>query len=184
MTEESSVSNSPFRQQALEYITTAQPLENFIQNPGFSAWTLLMGLSLSIFALIIWFFSGSILIQQTGKGMMLSEHDAIVYVSALNNLKIAPKMTVFVSLSTQGQGLGKQISAEVVSVDNLPVSPAQALDTLQNQSLVDYFFAKGPVISLQVQTDEKITPGTLIDAHIHLRRQTPWEILITRHSHV
>lgn len=183
MTEENSASATPFRQQALEYISAPRALESFIQNPSFSAWTLLIGLSLLILALIVWIFCGSIVVQQRGRGMMLSEQVAIVYVSALHSLKIQPEMTAWVSLSSQGKGLAKPIQGQVVSVDNLPVTPENALDTLKNQSLVNYFLHKDPVISVRVHTLENIGTGTLIDVRINLSRQTPWALLVSRHPH-
>lgn len=184
MTEENSVPTTPFRQQALEYITAPKPLESFIQNPGFSAWTLLIGLSLGILALILWVFCGAVVVQQSGKGIMLSEQDAIVYVSALHSVKIQPQMKAYVSLSGKNKGLSRQFQGAVVSVDNLPVTPEIALYTLKNQSLVNYFLHQDPVITVRVHTVKKINPGTLIDVRINLSRQTPWRLLISRRTHV
>jgi hypothetical protein len=180
MVDEKKNYSKPFRQQALEHISAPQPLEKFIQNPGYFAWGLLTGLGLCIISLLLWLFCGSIVIQQSGKGLVLSSHEAIVFIPAFQQQKIQPGMKVYVYASGQLTRLSHPISGKVISVDNLLVDPQDALNILKNQSLVNYFLGNAPVMSLRVYFSKEIASGALIQARINLRRQSPWSLFLLR----
>ena len=83
MANEEKESKSPFRQQALEYIATPKALDDFVQVTPLSAWALALALWLIAGAFIVWIFFGAVVTHVAGKGMVLTQNEAILYVSAL-----------------------------------------------------------------------------------------------------
>ena len=74
----------------------------------------------------------------------------------------------------------KRISGTVTTIENLPATPEEMLETLKNPSLVNYFLQAGPVVTLRVQMSDSLPPGSLIEARITTRRQTPLSLMLLR----
>lgn len=188
MTAETPEPQSPFRQQALEYIATPKPLDDLIQVTSPLAWVLGLGLWLILASIVSWLFWGTIVTHVNGKGLLLTNNEAIVYISALEAQRLQPGMPVQVSPGTARQWEYSRISGQVTAVENLPASPENMLAVLKNPSLVSYFLQKGPVISLRVQLTQELhsikayalAPGSLIDVRITVQRQSPWSLLLSR----
>jgi hypothetical protein len=173
MVDEKANLGRPFRQQALEHVSVTQPLEGFIQIPGFTAWGVLAGLGLCMISLLFWLFCGSIVIQQSGKGIMLSSHEAVVYIPAWQNKKIQAGMKVYANAGGHLMWLSKPISGKVESVENLALNPQNAFNTITNN----------PAMTVRVYFSKEIAPGSLIEVRINLRRQTPWSLFMSRQLH-
>ncbi len=181
MSSEQKESQSPFRQQALEYIATPKAMDDFVQVTPLSAWAMALALWLIAAAFIVWIFFGAVATHVPGKGMVLTQNEAILYVSALETKDLHPGITVHVSRrSRRKQWEYKRISGKVTSVENLPATPGEMLETLKNPSLVSYFLQAGPVVTLRIRMSDSLPPGSLIDARMTTRRQTPLSLILLR----
>jgi hypothetical protein len=155
-------------------------MDDFVQVTPPSAWALALALWLIAVAFIVWIFFGVVVTHIAGKGVVLTEKEAILYVSALETGGLHPGVTVQVSPGVRKQWEYKRISGKVTTIENLPATPAGMLETLKNPSLVNYFLQAGPVVTLRVQMSDSLPPGTLIDARITTRRQTPLSLMLLR----
>ena len=178
-------SQSPFRQQALEYIATPKALDDFVQVPSPVAWTLALAIWLVIGGVIIWLLFGSIVTYIDGKGILLTENEALVYVSALEARGLRLGMPAHISPSGAKQWGYGRISANLTAIDNVPATPENILDVLKNPSLVNYFLQPGPVITLHLQlahftNSAGLSPGSLVDVRIITRRQSPLSLMLSR----
>jgi hypothetical protein len=180
MANEEKASSSPFRQQALEYIATPKALDDFVQVTPPSAWALAIALWLIAGAFIVWIFFGAVVTHVGAKGMVLTQNEAVLYISALETGGLHPGVTVHVSPDVRKQWEYKRIPGTVTSIENLPTTPEEMLQTLKNPSLVKYFLKAGPVVALRVQMPDSLPPGSLIDARITTRRQTPLSLVLPR----
>lgn len=179
MTMEEKQPQSPFRQQALEHIATPKSLDDLIQVIPPLAWVSAVALWLLLASAVAWIFFGSIVTHISGKGILLTDNEAVVYVSALEAQRLQPGMTVFVSPSTRKQWEYSRIPGRIISIDNMPATPENMLAILKNPSLVNYFLQAGPVITLHAQLTG-LAPGSLIDVRITTHRQTPLALMLSR----
>lgn len=170
---------SPFRKRALEYIITPNALDNLTQITSPMAWVFLIAVWLVIAALVIWLFLGSIVTHVQGKGILLTDQEAIVYVSALDSQNLKVGMAASVNPSVAKQWGFKRISARVADIESLPATPESIRALLKNEILVDYFLKQGPVILLRIELASPLKAGMLIDAGIVARRQTPLSLIFS-----
>ncbi len=116
-------SQSPFRQQALEYIATPKAMDDFVQvTPpfGLGAGSRFVVDCGGIYSVdFFWRCCDS----YSGKGVVLTENEAILYVSALETGGLHPGVTVHISPGVKKQWEYKRISGKVTSIENLPATP-------------------------------------------------------------
>lgn len=177
-----------FRQQALEHVAAPKPLDDLAQAPAPLGWALILGLWLAVAGIVAWLVFGSIATHVPGKGILLTENQAVVYVSALAAPRLHAGMIIHISPGAEKPWEHRRISGRVTAVADLPVTPEQMLALLNNSVLVNYFLRDGPVVALQVQlartnpapADYLLSPGALVDAQITTRRQTPLSLAFSR----
>jgi hypothetical protein len=179
MAAEEQETQSPFRQQALEYIATPKALDDLIQVVPPLAWVSALALWLILASIVVWVFCGSIVTHITGKGIVLTGTEAVVYVSALEAERLRTGMQVSISPSTRKQWEYNRIPGRIISVENLPATPDAMLATLKNPSLVSYFLRAGPVVTLRAQLSG-LASGSLIDVRITTHKQTPLALMLSR----
>lgn len=188
MADEEQKPRSPFRQQALEYISTADALDDLIQITPPLAWLLAAIVWLILAAVMLWLCFGSMVINVEGKGFLLTDDQAIVYVSALKSPRLQPGMAVWVSPLTAKTADYRRVSGRVTAVENLPATPENMLSVLKNPSLVNYFLQSGPVFAVTTQITQNpshletytLAAGSLIDVRIAVGRQTPFSLILSR----
>ncbi len=176
MADEGKGGQSLFRQQALEYISTPQALDDLIQVISPWSWIIVVGLLLILGMIIAWLGFGSVATYVDGKGVALTDHEAVVTISALSPQPLRVGMRV-----QSGRAIG-----QVTAVESSPATPENMLAELKNPSLVNYFLQAGPVIVLHTQftgyigKPDSFIPGSLIDARIIIRRQSPLSLMLSR----
>jgi HlyD family secretion protein len=122
--------------------------------------------------------------------------DALVYVPAQVGKLVKPGMTALVSPSTVKREEFGSIKGEIKTVSQFPTTKKAMMAILQNQDLVDYLAAKGPPIAVRVRLisdsatysgyawtssagpEQQITPGSLANARITVRKQAPISLII------
>lgn len=122
--------------------------------------------------------------------------DALVYVPAQVGKLVKPGMTVLVAPSTIKREEFGSIKGEVKTVSQFPTTKTAMMAILQNQDLVDYLAAQGPPIAVRVGLienpntysgydwtssvgpEQQITPGSLANARITVRKQAPISLII------
>lgn len=186
MAEEENKPRLPFRQQALEYIATPKPLDDLIQINPLLTWLLTAALGLIAVAIILWLIFGVMETTIPGRGVVLTEHEAVVYVSALKIDRVANGIPVEILPLDSRYWIYHQILGEVTEIDQKVTSPEQMLKELNNPSLSNYFLQRGPVFSIKIHLDNlaspyySLMPGSLIQAQIIVRRQTPLSLIFSR----
>jgi hypothetical protein len=173
-------SQSPFRRQALENIATPQALDDFVQITPPAAWALALALWLIAAAIIAWLFFGFVSTHVSGKGIVLNQNEAIIYVSALNASDLKQGMETYIRPMGGEHNEYKRLSAPVTAVETIPSNPQNMLETLKNPSLVNYFLQSGPVVAVHIQLADSLPIGSLIDAKIRVQRQRPISLIMQR----
>lgn len=122
--------------------------------------------------------------------------DALVYVPAQVGKLVKSGMTALVSPSTVKREEFGSMKGEIKTVSQFPTTKKAMMAVLQNQGLVDYLAAKGPPIAVRVRLisdpatysgyvwtssagpEQQITPGSLANARITVRKQAPISLII------
>jgi HlyD family secretion protein len=122
--------------------------------------------------------------------------DALVYVPAQVGKLAKPGMTAFVSPSTVKREEFGSVKGIVKTVSEFPTTKKAMMAVLHNQDLVDFLARKGPPVTIRVRLiedpgtysgyawtssagpEQQISPGSLADARITVRRQAPISLLI------
>lgn len=186
MAEPAKEPQSPFRREALEYIAMPKALDDLMEISSPLAWILALALWTVVGTGIVWLFLGSIVTHISGKGMLLSQTEAVIYVSALEAPRLKIGMPIFISPNTAEPWEYSQIPGQVTTIENFPATPANMLVQLKNPSLVGYFLDAGPVLTLYAQINlhhhagYSLMPGALIHVEITVRRQTPLSLLLSK----
>lgn len=174
---------SIFRQQALDYLSTLQTADDLIPVPASFAWLALLAIWLVLAVIIIWLFFGVVRLHLPGRGILLSENLAIVYVAATRAPPLQQGMSVWISSIANGAHYGQHFSGKIVQVDNIPVTPDQMYHDLKNPVLVNYFLTTGPQLRLSIQLDKSVygslAKGSLIEARIIVRQETPLAMMFS-----
>jgi HlyD family secretion protein len=130
-------------------------------------------------------------VASAGAGM-----DAVVFVPAEVGKLVKPDMPALISPSTVKREEFGSIKGRVKTVSQFPTTKEAMMAVLQNQQLVDYLSAKGPRVTVRVGLteradtftgylwsssagpDQHISPGTLAEARVTVRKQVPISLVI------
>ena len=157
-----------------------EKLDDFVQVAPASSWLLLLAFWLALGAAILWLCLGSMTIRAQGEGVVLSEHQAVIYLSALDHHHIEVGMPVYLWAKTKYAWTSPHSSGKVLAVQRSPVTTQQLQNDLDNNRLVEYFSNQGLLTALRVQWDSQQTlpVGTLVDAQVIIRRQSPLSLIM------
>lgn len=180
---------SLFRKQALEHVSSSQPLYDYIQIPFSLAWTSLIIIWLALIAVVVWLMLGQIGSFVEGRGILLEPHKAIALISAVQGGTIHVGMPVEVSTISLQASIQRR-KGRVAAVDYVPIDANDLLAILNNQSLVDYFLKNGPVIKVEINLFPSkkhknklfLQPGMLLRTYIEIKHQKPIYLLISASS--
>jgi len=194
--------SSIFRQEALEAISSASQFDETTQITNPYAWTLLLACCLLLIGVLFWGFFGVITLRLSAEGVLLRSAIlqktlyAIVYVPTEDAKNVKANMPVLVTpthINTKEYG---SISATVVSVANFPTSTQEIHSVLKNAALVTYFskLKLATEIRIKLKPDintysgykwtsskgpqQKLIPGTLINAKIQIGQKKPIAYII------
>ncbi len=183
MSDEEQKKQSIFRQQALEYITSIQSADDLIPATTSFAWLTLLALGIFLLALIFWLFLGVVQLHVQGRGLLLTENLAIVYVPAVETPPLHTGMVAWLSPIRNGKLHTPHFSGKIVNVDNIPVTPNEMLNQLKNPSLVSYFLQTGPQLALYIQLNKSVydslDKGSLIEARIVIQQESPFAMMLS-----
>ena len=160
MAEEERGDQSPFRKEALEYITTPKPLDDLTQITFSLVWLSGIALCLGIVAIILWLCFGSIATYIDSKGVLLTENTAVVYVSNSAAYSVQPGMPVVVKMTTQKQRY-QQMTGQVTAVTYLVREEPTAIVKIQLKNANKNLFVQGSLIKVRI-TVHRQTPLSLI----------------------
>jgi hypothetical protein len=163
MAEEERTEQSPFRKEALEYITTPQPLNDLTQITFSLVWLSALALCLGIIAIILWLCFGSIATYIDGKGVLLTENTAAVYVSNLTAHSVQRGMPVVIKMASQKQPY-QQITGQVAAATALVREEPATVVMIQLKNSNTHLFVR----------------GSLIKARITIHRQTPLSLILSK----
>lgn len=176
-----------FRRQALEYIATPKPLDDLMQTPAPLSWALIAGLWIIAGCLLAWLIFGDIATNIPGAGIMVTDTEAVIYVSALKASRLRAGMTVQLSPGAEKPWEHKHLKGRIINIAQASATPENMLETLKNPVLVNYFLREGPVTAVQIELSKKpvirhyvLSPGALIDARMTTHRQTPLSLALSR----
>jgi HlyD family secretion protein len=122
--------------------------------------------------------------------------DAVVFVPAQVGKLVKPGMPALISPSTVKREEFGSIKGQVQTVSQFPTTKEAMMAVLQNRQLVDYLSAKGPPVTLRIRLTEQpdtfsgylwssskgpeqqISPGSLAEARVTVRKQAPVSLLV------
>jgi len=193
---------SPFRQKALDRLSSPEQLDQMVRVIPGKGWLALLVLSLLVVATFLWAAMATIQVTVSGDGIITNSQqfpqklEAILYVSIDDGLRIRPGMTAQVSPNSVQQEEYGLMWGKVASVKGVPSTANEMLQVLGNDSLVNALNAAGKLVEVRVQlTSDESTPsgyqwtsvtgppheihsGTLGDGIIVVDQQRPIEIIL------
>jgi HlyD family secretion protein len=122
--------------------------------------------------------------------------DAIIFAPAKVGKLVEPGMPAMISPSTVKREQFGSIRGRVQTVSQFPSTKEAMMAVLQNRQLVDYLSAKGPPIALRIRLienpdtysgylwssstgpKEQISPGSLAEARVTVRKQAPISLVV------
>jgi HlyD family secretion protein len=130
-------------------------------------------------------------IASLGEGM-----DAVAFIPAQDGKRVRPGMSALISPSNFKREEFGSIRGEVETVSQFPTTKEAMMAVLQNEHLVDFLAKQGPPITVRIRLIEdadtysrfswsssrgprqQVTPGSLADARITVREQSPISLIV------
>lgn len=195
---ETAMSDSLFRQQALQRAGAPDELDRLVRIGGAAGWALIGGLGLALAAMLVWAVLATAPMMVRGPGLLLPAGGVpstaaepavrvIAYVPAARAARIAPGQEVRVVPGDGRSGGAGALAGTVTAVAPLPASRASIEAELGAPALAEAWLAAGPVqavtIALTADTAEgagsaAIRAGLVAEAQIVTERRSVLALLL------
>lgn len=192
----------PYRQSALDRLSSPEQLDQLLVATRPQGWLALGALLLLLASALVWASYGTVTTRITAEGIVSrstpessselgSELRAVVFVPAAQALLVETGMEARVSPSVLVRGPSGSLTGTVTAVGDAPVS--EALErSLGREDLVTDLKRKGPLIRVEIvlrpalpagsegsrNPSLRLIDGTRVNARIVVRKEHPIELLV------
>lgn len=174
-----------FRKSSLEKLASTEHLDRMIVviKPRF--WLVLLGSVLTITAVLVWSFWGSIPTCVDGTAILAPSYNAqtvFCYLPVELGKQVQQGMEVIISPIGENRQKDNRFAGRVIEVDSYVADREEIYEQLGNETLVEHFLHNGPVVAVECQIDglesKGFSAGTLMDCSIVLERKAPLSFLL------
>jgi hypothetical protein len=193
---------SPFRQKALDRLSSPEQLDQMVRVIPGKGWLALLALVVLLGAVITWAITATLQLTVFGDGIITGSVEspqtleAVLFVSIDDGLRIQPGMRAQISPNSVHQEEYGLMWGKVAAVRGVPSTADEMLQVLGNDSLVSALNAEGKLVEVRIQLDmDENTPsgyfwtsvsgppyeihsGTLGDGVIVVDQQRPIELVL------